>query len=169
MCPGASFANTGAKGPRSQPVSTDLQHERKKGTGTESRHLVLSNGSKVSLGAVRRIQGSGGSINVDELVSSTAVWAVKWEMLFLDWGSWKQGQPELGILWKVIYGGGALQRKWWRIRQENQLSKDVVAAGPLSQADPTVGLWAVKGTMELSLLDTSRLTSVTASHWLGSS
>lgn len=65
--------------------------------------------------------------------------------------------PELGILGKVIYGGGALQRKWWRIRQENQLSKDVVAAGLSSQADPTVGLWAVKGTMELSLLDTSRL------------
>ena len=35
----------------------------------------------------------------DELVSSTAVWAVKWEMLFLDWGSWKQGLS-LGFLGK---------------------------------------------------------------------
>lgn len=65
--------------------------------------------------------------------------------------------PELGILGQAIYGEGALQRKWWRIRQENQLGEDVVAAGLSSQPDPTVGLWAVKGTMELSLLDTRRL------------
>lgn len=35
-----------------------------------------------------------------------------------------------------------LSEKVVEIRQENQLSKDVVAAGLSSQADPTVGLWA---------------------------
>lgn len=66
--------------------------------------------------------------------------------------------PELGDSWESdLWRRSSPEKAVGDKAGRNQLSKDVVAAGLSSQADPTVGLWAVKGTMELSLLDTSRL------------